>query len=311
MLPNSRVIFFGTPKIAQRCLQALLDKSINVVAIVTKPDAPIGRKQIITPSEVKLLAQQRNIPILQPNKLSTIVEEIKNLKPDLIVSCAYGKIIPESILNIPQYHCVNVHTSLLPRWRGGAPIHHAILNGDSKTGVTLMYMDKGLDTGNIIFQESIKIDDDETHRSLYEKLSNLSYNLLTKHIEMLFNTNVISTKQDNALATIAPTISVNDEKINWHATTNEIDAKIRGLYDVPIAYTLYDNNRIKVLKASKIKNIKDAPGKIIKIDKDGILVGCNDGGILLEQIQLPSKTPIFIKDLINGKHLFKIGAFFL
>lgn len=307
---NYRVIFFGTPLIAQKCLQALLDKNVNVVAVVTKPDALVGRKQLLNYSEVKILAQKNNIAILQPEKLFTITSEIENLKPDLIITCAYGKIIPESILNISRFHCVNVHTSLLPKWRGGAPIHHAILSNDKQTGVTLMYMDKGLDTGNIIYQESIDIDDDDTYQTLYDKLSNLAYGMLINHIDKLFTNKLPSTKQNDKLATYAPTISPSDEKINWNKSMDEIDAKVRGLYDVPIAYTMYGNERIKILRAKKNANNVAKIGEIIKIDKNGILVGCLDGAILLEQIQLPSKKPIYIKELINGNHIFKVGSFF-
>lgn len=310
MLNNYRVIFFGTPIIACKCLQALLDKKINVVGVITKPDGLVGRKQILTPSEVKTLAQQNNISVLQPEKLSSIINQIKDLKPDLIITCAYGKIIPEAILNIPRFHCINVHTSLLPRWRGGAPIHHAILNGDKQTGVTLMYMDKGLDTGDIIFQEVIDINSNETYRTLYDRLSNLSYNMLKKHINDFFNLNLASQKQDDSLASYAPIISIHDEKINWNKSAQEIDAKIRGLYDTPIAYSEYDGQRVKILQANKIDKCNAKPGEIIQIDKEGILVGCNSGCVLLKQIQLPSKKPILIKDLINGKHLFKLGGNF-
>lgn len=306
-----RVIFFGTPAIACKCLQALIDKKINVVCVVTKPDMYVGRKQILTQSEVKILAQKNNIPILQPNDLNLIVHELKQYAPDLIITCAYGKIIPNDILIIPKYHCVNIHTSLLPRWRGGAPIHHAILHNDKTTGVTMMYMDSGLDTGNIIYQQRIDISENETYRTLYDKLSNLAYEMLFNYVTNLFSDDLPSIKQDEKLMTYAPIISSNDEKINWHTSSEQIDAQVRGLYDVPTAYTTYDNLRIKILEAKKSNIVDNKPGEIININKDGILVGCLDGSILLTKIQLPSKTPITIRELINGNHPFKIHNFFI
>jgi methionyl-tRNA formyltransferase len=169
-------------------------------------------------------------------------------------------------------------------------------------------MDKGMDSGNIIYQEKINIDQFETYKTLYDKLSDLSYSVLTNYVDKLFDENLKSIKQNEKLITYAPIISSSDEIIDWNKTMDEIDAKIRGLYDIPIAYSIYDNQRIKILQAKKVINIKAKCGEIAKIDKEGILIGCLDGGILLTRIQLPSKQPIYIKELVNGRHLFKVNG---
>lgn len=307
---NFKVVFFGTPQIAARCLQALLDSNVNVAAVVTKVDKPIGRKQIIIDNEVKQLAKQHNIKVLQPNKLLEIYDELMQIKPDLIVVCAFGKIIPEKILNIPQFHCVNIHTSLLPRWRGGAPIHHAIINRDATTGVTLMYMTPSLDAGDIIFQQPIEIANNETYRSLYDKLANLAYEVLKEKHHMLFSTSTVKKSQDESLVTIAKNISREDEKINWYKPAIDIDALIRGLYDQPIAYSSYQDMDVKIYEAQISHEQTTQPGEIVNIDKDGIYVSTKEEVIKITKLQLPSKKPMLVKDLINGNHPFKLNTYF-
>ena len=308
-----KVIFMGTPSIAKSCLKALLDNNtIEVVGVVTQPDKLVGRKKILTFSPVKQLAIENNLKIYQPHKLFELKDEISLLKPDLIYTCAFGQFIPESILNIPRFKCVNLHASLLPQLRGGAPIHYAIINRLKKTGLTLMYMIKQMDAGNIIKQFKISIDSNETYKSLYEKLSALAYDVTLNHMGLLFNDYLNTIKQDESLVTFGYNITRQQEKINWNDTALNIDAKIRGLYDKPIAYTIHGDQEIKVHKASIIEktNLSYKPGEIVQISKDGILVSTKQDLILLEIIQLPSKTPLDVKLIINGSHKFKINSFF-
>jgi methionyl-tRNA formyltransferase len=211
---NKTVIFFGTPKIASLCLQSILDSNVTVLAVVTKIDKPTGRKHEIVFNEVKQLAIKNNIRVFQPNKLSEIYNELNQLKPDLILTCAYGKILSSDILSIPQFGCVNVHASLLPRWRGASPIQHAILNNDKQTGISLMYMVKELDAGDIIIQKPIQIDPKETYTSLYNKLSNLSYELLKQNIDSLFSKNIKTIKQNIKEVTYAKILNYQDEHIS-------------------------------------------------------------------------------------------------
>lgn len=296
----------GTPTIAMNCLKALLDnKNIEVVGVVTQPDKLVGRKQILTYSSVKQLALQHNLKIFQPHKISEIKQEIENLKPDLIYTCAFGQFIPESILSIPKYKCVNLHASLLPLLRGGAPIHYAIINQFKQTGFSLMYMIKQMDAGNIIKQFAITIEPEETYKSLYDKLCLLAYNVTLDNVELLFNENLQSIKQDEAKATFAYNITRQQEKIDWNDQAINIAAKIRGLYDKPIAYTQYDNEEIKIHEASYInRQHNNLSGEIIEISKQGILVAAGRDLILLEVIQLPGKTPLHVSQIINGKHKF-------
>ncbi|MDE6477337.1 MAG: methionyl-tRNA formyltransferase [Mycoplasmoidaceae bacterium] len=207
------VIFFGTPKIAATCLQALLDSKVNVVAVVTKPDRPVGRKHQIIFSEVKQLAIRNNLTLFQPENLNDIYEQIKQLNPDLIFSCAYGKIIPNNILSIPRLKCINVHPSLLPKYRGATPIQSAIINNEKETGVSFMYMVDKLDAGDILFQEVIPIDEKQTACSLFHIIENKCYEMIRKNINDILENKITSTPQNDLEATYCTVISKEDEKI--------------------------------------------------------------------------------------------------
>jgi methionyl-tRNA formyltransferase len=209
---NKNIVFFGTPKIAANVLQELLKCNVNIVGVVCQPDRKSNHNKIIS-SDVKTFALNNNLKLFQPTKANEIVNDLIKFDIDLIITCAYGLIIPKSILEIPKFGCVNLHPSLLPKYRGPSPIQFALLNGDKKTGVTLMYMDEKMDTGNIIKQLSIEIKDNETYVSLYDKLSYLCGELITQEIDNLFNTNVYSLKQDETLATYTTKITREDEHI--------------------------------------------------------------------------------------------------
>jgi methionyl-tRNA formyltransferase len=209
-----RIVFFGTPKIASVCLKALIDSKNEIVGVVSQPDRLVDKNKKVIFSEVKQVAIENNLFLMQPEKVSEAKQKIKDLKPDIIITCAYGNLIPSSILDIPKFKCVNFHTSLLPKYRGGAPIHHAILNMEKETGLTIMYMDKGMDNGDIIKQFPVIITENTTYSELYEILSKLIYEKCLENIDYLCTTHVYSVKQNENLVSFAPIIKRENEKIN-------------------------------------------------------------------------------------------------
>lgn len=309
---SKKVIFMGTPKIAAVCLAAILEhKDIEVVAVVCQPDKPTGRHKEIVFSPVKQLALERNIKVLQDAKVSNLYEQIKALTPDLIFTCAFGQFIPSNILDIPPHKCVNLHASLLPKLRGGAPIQWAIINQEKTTGFTLMYMDKKMDAGNMIKQYSLPIDPQETYSSLYDKLCVLAGEVISKDFMMLFDKNLKSTQQDETKATFGYNITRDDEKINWRKSNLEVDALIRGLYNNPIAYTTYEDQIIKIHKAVPVTSYANAaPGSIIQLTKQAMIVACGQNAMKLEIIQMAGKKPLLISQIVNGNHPFKVGKLF-
>lgn len=310
---KNRVIFMGTPKIAAVCLSAILEhKDIEVVAVVCQPDKPTGRHKEIIFSPVKQLAQEHNIPVLQDAKVSNLFDKIKELKPDLIFTCAFGQFIPSNILELPKYKCVNLHASLLPKLRGGAPIQWAIINQEKTTGFSLMYMDKKMDAGNIIKQYSLNIDPQETYASLYDKLCVLAGEIISKDFSILFDENLKSIPQDESKVTFGYNISRENEKIDWTKSNIEVDALIRGLYNVPIAYTTFDGQIIKIHKAVPVTCYANAaPGCIVSITNQAITVACKENAMKLEIIQLAGKKPLLISQIVNGNHPFKPGKRFI
>lgn len=306
---NKSVVFIGTPQIAADCLQALIDVNANIVAVVTRSDKPSGRNNKIIYSPVKELALKNNLKLFQPEHLPDIYEELKSINIDLIFTCAYGKIIPNSILELPRYKSVNVHPSLLPKYRGASPIQSALINGENKTGVSFIYVTDKLDAGDILFQDEITIDASDNYLSLYDKLSQLSVKMIKNNFNKLFNpSNVI--KQNDAKATFCRTISHEDEKIDWTKDALSINNLLRGLYDKPAAFTTYENLNVKIYKSEVVEQTTTSPGKIVKIDKQGILVETGKNCLLLKEIQLPGKKRMQVSQLINGNHIFKTLSFF-
>lgn len=312
MAIRNKVIFMGTPKIAAVCLAAILEhKDIEVVAVVCQPDKPVGRHKEIVFSPVKQLAIEHNIKVLQDVKISNLYDQIKALAPDLIFTCAFGQFIPSNILEIPTYKCVNLHASLLPKLRGGAPIQWAVINQEKETGLTLMYMDKKMDAGNMIKQYPIAIDPLETYASLYDKLCVLAGDILSKDFMMLFDKNLKSTQQDESKATFGYNITREDEKINWRKSNLEVDALIRGLYNNPIAYTTFDDQLVKIHKATPVVCYANAaPGSIVSLTNKEMIVACGQNAVKLEIIQMAGKKPLLISQIVNGNHPFKVGKMF-
>lgn len=299
-MKDLKVIFMGTPDFCVPILEELI-KKCTVIAVVTQPDKEVGRKKVLTPSPIKEVALKNNIKVLQPVKIKEEYQDIIDLNPDIIITCAYGQIVPEVILNAPKYGCINVHASLLPKLRGGAPIHKAIINGYKKTGITIMYMDKGMDTGDMISKKEVDITDFDTAETLHDKLQKASVSLLMETLPSIINGTNKREKQNNDEATYAYNVSREDEHVNFNDTSLNVYNKIRGLNSWPGAYATLDDKNIKLWVSKISDNVYDKkPGTIVNLNKDGMEVVTKDKSILITELQLPGKKKMNIKDFING-----------
>lgn len=299
-MKDLKVIFMGTPLFCVPILEELI-KKCNVIAVVTQPDKEVGRKKEIVYSPIKKVALENNIKVLQPIKIREEYQEIIDLKADIIITCAYGQIIPEIILNNPKYGCINVHASLLPKLRGGAPIHKAIIYGYDKTGITIMYMDKGMDTGDMISKCEVKIEDTDTVESLHDKLQKVSVPLLMDTLNDIINGTNKREKQNSDDATYAYNISREEEHVLFNSTSREIFNQIRGLNSWPGAFAILEDKNVKLwmCKITDNKYTQEA-GTIVSLDKNGLEVITKDGSVLITELQLPGKKKTNIKDFING-----------
>ena len=295
-----KIVFMGTPDFAVPILQGLID-NYDVIGVVSQPDKKIGRKQILTPTPIKVLATTHNILVFQPENIRKDYQEILSLNPDMIVTCAYGQIIPKEILEYPKYGCINVHASLLPKLRGGAPIHKAIIDGYLKTGITIMYMDEKMDNGDIISQEETIIDDNDTLGSLHDRLSIMGRDLLLTTLPDIFEGKNKRIKQNPDEVTFAYNIKREDEHIDFSKTRREIFNLVRGLNPVPGAYVLLDDEVTKIYSC-KIGNSGHNKefGKIVNVNKEGIEVTCQDGNIIITEIKPSGKKKMLVSDYING-----------
>ena len=299
-MKNVRAVFMGTPDFAVPILASLIEK-INVVMVVSQPDREKDRKGNTIYSPCKELALANGIEVYQPLKIREEYQKVLDKKPDIIITAAYGQIIPSEILNYPKYGCINVHGSLLPKLRGGAPIHHAIMNGDKEAGVTIMYMAQKMDAGDIISQRKVDIPDDMTLDELYSKLSLLGRDLLIDTLPSVIEGTNNRIKQNEDEVTFGYNITKEEEKINFNDTSVNIHNKIRGLSSIPGAYGILNNKRIKIYKSIKTDILsKEKPGTIININSDGIFVATSDYVIRLIDIKLEGKKRCLVKDFING-----------
>lgn len=294
-----KAVFMGTPEIARDALEALNDV-LDVVLVVTQPDKLVGRKKVLTKSPVKLLAESLEVPVFQPYKIKEEYDAIIKLNPDIIVTCAYGQILPKELLDLPKYGALNIHASLLPKYRGGAPIERSIMNGDKKTGITLMHMDIGMDTGDMIYKEEIAIDDLDTKETLTKKLSILAQKIIKKNLPLYLDGAYESVKQDDSLASYAPIISKEDEYLSFNKSSLEVYNHIRALSPEPSVYALLDNKRYKFYEA-KLSNLKGTPGEILAID-EALTIGTLDGAIDILSIQEAGKKKMSAKDYFSGKN---------
>lgn len=305
------VVFMGTPEFAVPCLNALIkaDFKFNIKAVYTQPDKPVGRKQILTAPPVKQLALEHNIDVFQPSKVrknSEVLEHLKSLDLDLIVVVAYGKILPQEILDIPKYGCINVHASLLEKYRGAAPIQWSIANGEKETGVTTMLMDAGMDTGDILLKKSIEIKTDDTTITLSHKLSDLGADLLIETIPQLINKSIIPIKQDNSKATMAPIINKIDGEINWYKSAEEIYNLLRAFTPWPGIYTIYNDSSLKINECNVIagsSSLNYRAGQVVELTKTGFIVATGNGLLNITKVQPSGSKEMSAGDFVRGYRL--------
>lgn len=296
-----KVVFMGTPEFAVPIVK-LLNDNYEVVGVVTQPDKMVGRKKIMTPPPVKVVSEELGLKVFQPRHIKEEYQPILDLKPDLIVTCAYGQILPEEILNYPKYGCINVHASLLPKLRGGAPIHHAIIDGYKETGITIMYMSKKMDQGDILTQVKTEIRDDDTLGTLQYKLSEMAKDLLKATIPLLIDKKIVPLKQNEEEATYGYNISREEEKIDFNKTCEEVDRQVRGLNPVPACYTTLDGKRLKVYDVrfgdKYYPNTEN--GTIVDFHHDGFSVVCGGKELVITDLALEGKRRCVAKDFLNG-----------
>ena len=305
-----RIIFIGTGEIGLPALHALTKTSEHhVLAVVTQPDRPVGRQLKLAASPIKEAAYKLHLKIYQPEKIgsSTSVAQMKYLKPDLIVVAAYGQILTKDILNLPKYGCLNIHASLLPKYRGASPIHAAIAAGERQSGVTIMWMDEGLDTGDILLQEATTLRRHETAESLHDRLAKIGADALLKAIPLVETGNAPRIKQDKSKVTMTKKLKKEDGHIDWDRPQREIDAHIRAMTPWPSAYAWIpqeaDHKMLKIFTTIVSRRAKGKPGEIMRVDRHGILVAAKVGGLLLREVQLEGKKRMHAAEFARGFNL--------
>ena len=304
-MKDLKVVFMGSPSFSVPVLEEL-NKNVNIVGVVTAPDAYVGRKKVLTMCPVKEKAIGLGLKVYSPIKLRSDFEFIKELNPDMIITCAYGQILSEEILNIPKLGCFNLHGSLLPKYRGGAPIHYALLNGDEKTGITLMYMDKGMDSGDMIAKEEIKIEDNDNIESLTNKLSIIASKMIIKYLPSLIDGTNNREKQDSSKVTFSPIITRKDEHLDFNVTAKEIYNRYRMLSPNPLPNIKIDDIEYKIAECK----IVDASGKVSTVvskDKNSFTIMAKDKGIMVSKIKPIGKNIMNVRDFFNGYHEEIIG----
>ncbi len=297
-MKNKNIVFMGTPDFSVPVLKMLIENT-NVLLVVTQPDKIVGKDKTVSFNPVKKLALEENIPVFQPMRIRKDFEKLKNLDIDLIVTCAYGQIIPKEVLDMPKYGCINVHASILPKYRGSAPIQWCLFNNDDVTGVTIMYMDEGMDTGDIIKIKEIPILDSDNVGTLHDKLSKLGCDLLLEVLPTIFNKTNDRIKQGNNY-TMAPMIKREDERLDFNEEGKKIIGKIKGLNPWPLANIIINNQEIKVLEAEFVQKKVDNTGIIKEIDKKNLGITCKDGIIYLKKIKPSGKKIMEINSFLNG-----------
>ena len=299
-----KVIFAGTPDFAAQHLHALLDAGINVVAVYTQPDRPAGRGKQLTASPVKLLAQQHQVPVFQPHSLKEAAaqEQLAALQADLMIVVAYGLLLPTAVLEAPRLGCINVHGSLLPRWRGAAPIQRAIWAGDEQTGITIMQMDEGLDTGDMLFKLACPIEPDDTSASLYDKLARLGPEGLLTTLEKLAQGQLQPEKQQDALANYARKLSKEEALIDWQLPAAQLERCIRAFNPWPFSYLVIQEQNVKIWQAQVLAESHTAiPGTVLRTGKEGIDVATAEGVLRLLRLHPPGKKPMQAHELLNSR----------
>ena len=307
-MDKKKIVFMGTPKFAVPVLEMLIEK-YGVDLVITQPDKKVGRKKVLTAPPVKVIAEEKGIKVLQPEKISNdenVLSELKELNPDIIITAAYGQLVPESILEIPKYKCINVHGSLLPKLRGGAPIQYSILEDHGKTGITIMYMVKKLDAGDMISKVEVDILDSDNYESLHDKLSIAGRDLLKETLPNIFTGNIAPEKQDDSLATFTRNILREDEKIDWNKSARQIFNQIRALDPTPGAFTYLDENVLKIWNSEVVELEENFSSKkvgtIIKQDKKHIYLLCGENTVLkVKELQISGKKRMPVVNFLSNK----------
>ena len=297
-----KIVFAGTPAAAVPTLEALVASEHDVVGVFTQPDRPAGRGRHLMASPVKTYAESQSLLIFQPEKLGTNVQSVLNeLAPDVMVVVAYGLLMPKAVLTIPKRGCINVHFSLLPRWRGAAPIQQTLLHGDELTGVTTMQMDEGLDTGPVLLQEGYPVDPEENSQMLHDRLAKSSAALLLKTLNVMEHGDLNPVEQDDALVTHAPKIKKSQGLIDWYRPATDIFNKVRAFNPWPVAFTIFQEERLRIWRAELVEKPADVlPGTVMGVDKLGIEVATSDGVLRILSLQLPGGRPLSAGEFINA-----------
>ncbi len=299
-----RIVYLGTPDFAVKPLENLINNGYNVVAVVTNNDKPVGRKQILTECPVKLFAKQKGLPVYSYDKIRLEgVNDLINLAPDLMITCAFGQILSKEILDIPKLGVLNIHASLLPKYRGASPIHYAILNGEKETGVTIMRTDVGIDTGDMLIKSVVQIGEEETMGELFDKLSVVGANLIVDAIQLIEKGEASFIKQDESHATYTKMIKKEHAKIDWNNTSEYIYNQVRAFNPSPKAFCFFLGEPLKIFKAKKGEGC-GKPGEIISVE-NRLEVACGKGSILIEELQKAGGKPMLIADFLRGNKLKK------
>jgi len=306
---KERIVFMGTASFSLEVFKMLIDEGYRIVGVVTQPDKRVGRKKTLTMSEVKVEALKYDIPIIQPTKIRNDYQAVLDLRPDMIITAAYGQIIPKVILDYPRYGCINVHASLLPKYRGGAPVHRCIMNGDRLTGVTIMYMAEKMDAGNIIKQEMVPIYDNDNVGKLYDRLTVIGASLLNKTLPYIFDKSNDSIPQDESQVTYAYNLTREDEKIDWNMTSKQVYNHVRGTNPWPGSYSTYNNKTVKIWDGHD--QLDDSlldydNGTIVAISKTAIGVKVSDGIYFISELQVEGKKKMLVRDYLNGHSMFEL-----
>lgn len=297
-----KILYLGTPDFAVKPLEKLIEKGYNVVGVVTNKDKPVGRKQVLTPPPVKVFAEKNSIPVFQYDKIRLEgLSDLRALAPDLMITCAFGQILSQEIIDIAPLGVINIHASLLPKFRGASPIHYAILNGEKQTGISIMKTDIGIDTGDVIYQESILIGENETCGELFDRLSVLGADCIVKALPSIIDGSAKSVKQNEKEATFTKIIKKDMAKIDWNETAENIVNKIRAFNPSPVAFTFFEGNPFKIYSA-KEGEISGPAGQILCVG-DKLVVGCKKGSVVLETVQKAGGKAMSAKDFLRGTKL--------
>jgi methionyl-tRNA formyltransferase len=305
---QTKIIFMGTPDFSVPCLKSLINEA-KVIAVVTQPDKKVGRKQEIIPSPIKQFALKNSLEVFQPAKLkgnTEFINQLKKYEPDLIIVVAYGLLLPQEILSIPKFGVINVHASLLPKYRGASPIQTAILNGDKETGVTIMLLDDKMDHGALLAQKTITLTDNDNFTSLHDKLAQLGADLLIDTLPKYLNNELKPIPQDESKATYCQLIKKEDGKIDWNKPAEDIERQVRAFTPWPGAFTDWNGKQVKFIKSKVIELQNHKEGEIFKIN-DGFAVACGQGALEIIELQLAGKKPMSAKEFLNGYNKI-IGA---